>query len=226
MDIKQRAFSSINLNSAGSQGVLNPPWAGGGPVRARSTTSLVGPQNNPRNRALSWSPVRFDAPAKVSCLPWARRDAQDVAPKKNSIDGSVLKARQVWEEKAVANVSKDSVNPENDLLKKGVSVSFRHQKSTAVVAPMLKRNSTGSSLQYIPSQVLGNSARLREKNTSAANETNMQVISQRRQGFVRADSDEVENVSEVDSDRNVNNSSATPFKDVSYFIFFIRNMSL
>ncbi|KAF2350397.1 hypothetical protein FHG87_018847 [Trinorchestia longiramus] len=197
MDVKQRAFSSSNLSTP-FYGILSPPWGSSPPVRARSTVNLSGPPCNSRNRALSWSPIRFESPSKVSCLPWARREGPDAPLKKtSSIDGSVLKAKEVWEQKTTTNsCSRELLATEKELPKKP-SVSFRHQK-TAVVAPMLQRSSTGESIFQTSNCPNLTNAKLREKKHPPSG-TALNVISQRRLGFIGAESDELDVMSETEA---------------------------
>ncbi|XP_018022892.1 uncharacterized protein LOC108678906, partial [Hyalella azteca] len=196
MDVNQRAFSSSNLTMH-SQGILSPPWACPPPIRAHSTMNLSGPQSSNRNRALSWSPVRFDSPVKTSCLPWVRKDTIE-APlkKKTSIDGSVLKAKLVWEEKN-ATTSKEVLNTEKELPKKA-SGSFRFRKAPSIV-PNLQRSSTGGNIFPTLDPVGSGSPKLREKKNPPSSIA-LDDVSRRRLGFVQVESDHTENLSDAEAD--------------------------
>ena len=101
MESGKRAQSSSNLLGPSSCGALSPP-IDNPPLRAQSTLNL-----SCRNRTLSWSPARQDTSSVRSSLPWARTAPGEGGSRRNSsIDGSVAKAKMVWERQSEGHTSK------------------------------------------------------------------------------------------------------------------------
>ena len=211
MNISQRAQSSSNLLSSQCNGgtTLSPPFANQATLRTRSTINLSNSISSSRNRALSWSPVRLDAPVKVSHMPWVRQDknnSESSSRRNSSIDGSVAKAKMVWEK-----ASCKSTTMQEDrglLLKKGASSSFKHPKPT-VEPPSIQKSSTSENLLITSPQdeiaketnlnlrPIGNKtspqdeiANLRPKEgKSHKNGTNDRQALSKRHGYIGSDSD-------------------------------------
>lgn len=118
-------------------------------------------------------------------MPWVRRDAKDgdaSSRRNSSIDGSVAKAKMVWE-----NVSVKKSPPE-ELIKNGPKKgsSFKHPKPVTVATPIQKSSTTENLLNFTldeapPQNNSGLKLRPKDKITNGDS-------SDKRRGFVEADS--------------------------------------